>query len=92
MNIRKALNGTIVIECIDIIGASSPVAIESVKECLRDDVEKRQDHQFVDEGEEEHRMRECCRQAILCQTQTILEYQHNSTNAKRHTDQNYRSG
>lgn len=92
MNIRKALNWGIVIESIDIIGASCPVAIESVKEGLRDDVEKRQDHKFIDEGEEEHWMRECSRQAILCQAQTILEYQHNSTDAKRHTDQNYRSG
>lgn len=91
MNIRKALNWSIVIESVDIIGASSPVAIESIEESLRDDVEKGQDHELVNKGEEEHRVRECSRQAILCQTQAILEYQHNSTNAKRHTDQDYRS-
>lgn len=58
-----------------------PVAAEGAQQSHDDRVEEREDQNFVDEGEEEHRVRENCRHTSLRESQPILEYVSNALNS-----------
>lgn len=88
MRSRKTLDRGIVNQGVW-LGGRSPVAVEGVQEGLRHDVEKWKDHYFIEEGEEEHRVRESSRQPVFCQSQPIFKNEHDASDSKRNADSHY---
>ena len=69
-----------------------PIAYKGAKKSDNDGVEQRQDEEFVDEGEKEHRVRERSRGSILSQSQTVLKNVSDSFNAQRKANHHQTQG
>jgi hypothetical protein len=86
----EALDGGVVEE--DVRLGFGPVAVECGQEGLGDDVEERQDDEFVEYDEDEHGVREGGRQSVLGQPQPVLEDEHDAPDAEGHAHADHPDG